>query len=100
MTAYIRSGAVIPRAQSIAEHDLRGAREHEPRTHDRLGLVEHVRLVIPQVHLARGVEQVGRDALRLERFRRARDSAGKSSNAFISSCSSGSDEHRSRRRRP
>ena len=36
--------------------------------HDALRLVEHMVLVIPEMHEASGFGEVGRDAVRLERF--------------------------------
>src|SRR3954470_15382968 len=59
--------------EAIAQNDLRGPRENEPRPHDRRRLVEDMRLVVPQVDLGGGVVQVARDSVRLEGIRRSSD---------------------------
>ena len=49
---HIRSGAVIPSSASPLRNTSCDARaKHESRAHDWLGLVQHVRLVIPEVNL-------------------------------------------------
>src|SRR5581483_7333225 len=59
--------------QAVAQHEPRGARQHQPGAHQRLRLVQHVRLVIPEMDLPRQLVQVRRHPMRLERARRARD---------------------------
>src|SRR5262245_13704591 len=50
--------------QTVAKNELRRACKDETRAHQRLGFVQHVRLVIPEVDLARGVVKVRRHPMR------------------------------------
>src|SRR5687767_792718 len=53
-------------AQSVAQDDLGGTRQRQPRFRYFLGLLQHVMLVIPYVGQARGLEQISRNPVWLE----------------------------------
>src|SRR3954468_1799376 len=55
------------KGEPVSQHNLARAREDETRLGDLLRLVQHVRLVIPGVHLAGEIVEVVRDPVRLER---------------------------------
>src|SRR4030095_7891478 len=59
----------------IAQNTRGGARRDQPSAAERLWLIQHVVLVVPLVREARGLQEIGRHAVRLERFCRARDEA-------------------------
>src|ERR1051325_7605579 len=62
--------------QSVLQDNLSGSRQNKTSPRDRLRFIEDVRLVIPQVRLARQVVQIRRDAMRLERIRCAGNERG------------------------
>ena len=52
--------------KSVAQNDLRGTSQSQPRVGDFLGLLKHVMLMVPYVRQARGLEEISRKAVWLE----------------------------------